>query len=126
MQSNNNTAIVLRFFDEVFDRDNFSYIDEIIAPDYTFNGAPSSAERTKQWAKRKRRKYKDLRFQIEDLTGHGDAVSFNWTMRGFNSESSDELVIRRGQSQLTFRAGQCVSNVQTKRDAGPGQTMAFT
>jgi hypothetical protein len=83
-----------------------------IAPDYTFNGLPISAKRTRTWAKRKRTRYRNLPFRIEDLRAQGESVSFAWTMQGNDTESAGLLVVRRGRTEVEFRAGRCVSNAQ--------------
>jgi hypothetical protein len=108
----------------VFTTGNFDYIDEIIGPDYSFNGHPSSAERTKTWAKRKRKRYKNIKFQIDRLTAVGPTVSFDWMMRGEDTESFGEEVVRMGSSELTFRNGRCVANRQREAETNNTPPMA--
>jgi SnoaL-like polyketide cyclase len=114
--ADDNAQVIRRFFEEVFTKGNFDYIDEIIGPDYTFNGRPSSAERTKTWAKRKRKRYKNIKFQIERLTAVGRIVTFGWIMRGEDTESFGEEVVRMGSSELAFRNGRCVANRQSEAE----------
>ena len=121
MPSRDNVEIIERFFREVFDRGNFDYIDDIIDPQYTFNGSPTSAESTKQWARKKRTKYRNLRFQIAITNVQDDSLSVKWEMSG-DLEAGGEPVVKKGLNQLIFRAGRCISNYQTDSDTDHGHT----
>jgi hypothetical protein len=112
MAHGDHSKIVTQFFNEVFARGNFDFIDRIIASDYSFNGSPSSAERTKTWAKRKKKRYGKLHFSITNLMEKEGSVSFEWTMTGINLENGGESVRKVGRNTLTFRNGRCIANHQ--------------
>jgi hypothetical protein len=116
------SILIKKFFHEVFGAGNLDYIDTIIDPHYTFNGNPSSAARTKEWARKKRTKYRNLRFRIDFVDEADDSASFNWQMSG---EENGELVVKKGFNQLAFRAGRCVSNRQTDSDVDRQRTVSI-
>ena len=84
--SEENKAIVRRFWEEAFNTGNLAVVDEIFAPDYghiTTGGTMGHGpEHVKQTITRDRIGFPDFRFTIEEMIAEGDKVVVRWTARG--------------------------------------------
>ena len=80
MSTEDNKAIVQRYWEELWNTGNLASIEEIFAPDYVVR----IAERTKRNVSLWRTAFPDLHFTIEDILAEGDKVVVRWTVRGTN------------------------------------------
>jgi steroid delta-isomerase-like uncharacterized protein len=82
-----NTALIRRFYEEVWGKGNLDVADEIFAPDYVRHD-PRAAdpvpgpEGQKRVAGDFRRAFPDLRFDVELILAEGDLVAARWTASG--------------------------------------------
>ena len=85
MSTQDNLALVQRWFNEVFTQGNLSVADEIFAADYVNHdptGWPQGPQGAKAAASAYRAGYSDLAFTIEDQIADGDRVATRWTAHG--------------------------------------------
>jgi len=109
--SDHNKALVVRFFEQVFNQGNLGVIDDLIGPNYAFNGHPTSAADTKAWAQGLRARFPDLHFVIETILAEDDKVALRWRMTGTDS-SSQQKVTTTGTNILVVVSGKALSNDQ--------------
>jgi predicted ester cyclase len=86
MSTEENKAVVRRFFEELLSTDNLALADEILSPDFRlyFAGSPDPMDlkRYKDFLAARRATFPDRRFAVEDMIAEGDKVSARFTMRG--------------------------------------------
>lgn len=85
MSTQDNRAVVQRWFNEVFTQGNLGVADEIFASDYVNHdptGWPQGPQGAKAAASAYRAGYSDLAFTIEDQIAEGDRVTTRWTAHG--------------------------------------------
>ena len=86
MSTEENKAVVRRFFEELLSTDNLALADEILSPDFRFYFAgspdPMDLKRYKDFLAARRAAFPDRRFAVEDMIAEGDKVSARFTMRG--------------------------------------------
>ena len=104
-----NKANTARFFDQVFNEGNMNVVDELISPDYKFNGVATSAAATKGWATGLRTAFPDLHFAIEAILAEHDSVALRWRMTGTKAGVKGHVV---GTNILVFADGQAITNDQ--------------
>ncbi len=86
--SEENKALVRRYFEEIWDKGNLELIDELFTTNFVRHG-PSATEGEvrglegfKGVVSMYRTAFPDLRVPIEDLIAEGDRVVTRWTARG--------------------------------------------
>jgi steroid delta-isomerase-like uncharacterized protein len=82
--SKQNKMIAHRLLDELWNRENFAVVDELVASDYDGHSStefygPGGA---KQFVSQVHKAFPDFRFTIEDQIAEGDKVATRWTARG--------------------------------------------
>jgi len=85
MSTEENKAIVRRFYEEVFNKKNLAYVDEFIAPGGIDHGLPpglSGIEGTRSFIGMYLAAFPDLHMTFDDLVAEGDRVVIRWTCRG--------------------------------------------
>jgi len=85
MSTERNKTITRRYFDELWNQNNFAVIDEIIAPEvvgYASGQTFSGTDALRQRSKNLRAIYSDVSFTIEDQIAEGDKTLVRWTFRG--------------------------------------------
>lgn len=84
--SDQNSAIVERFGDEVWNKGNMAAVDELVAPDFVGYGpgrrVTRGPEELKQVVASVRAAFPDMTFTVEDEIVSGDKVVTRWTGRG--------------------------------------------
>ncbi|WP_224243817.1 ester cyclase [Hyalangium gracile] len=111
MSVHENKKLVRNFWEQVFNHGNMAPIDQLIGPDYTYNGQPGTASGTKAWAEALRKQLPDMHFTIEDLIGEEDKVAIRWTLVGTDS-TSGQRVTSSATNIITLRHGRAISNWQ--------------
>ena len=116
-----NKENVSQFFDGVFNKGNLALIERMIGPGYTYNGQPTSAEGTKQWAMGLRQAFPDLHFTVDEILGEGEKVAIRWTMVGTDAKTNQKMTTS-GTNIITNNAqGQAIANWQ---NGGTMQSLA--
>ena len=85
MSTEENKALIRRFWEEVFNGRNLDLIDELCAPnfvDHGMNNQESNAEGFKQMLSMWFNAFPDLHVTIDDLFAEGDRCATRWTGRG--------------------------------------------
>jgi steroid delta-isomerase-like uncharacterized protein len=86
MSTEENKAVVRRFFEELLSTDNLAIADELLSPDFYFYFAgspePMDLESYKEFLAARRRAFPDRRFVVEEMIAEGEKVSARFTMRG--------------------------------------------
>ena len=81
-----NKAILLRIWDEIFNEGAMEKVDELYAPDFVYHGPVGyeirGREGLKQLVAMLHTSFTDLHFTVDDLIAEGDKVVSVWTMRG--------------------------------------------
>ena len=86
--SEENKALARRFMDEVYNKGNVDFIDEIVASTYVVydpnnpGGISGGVEGAKQFVEMYRSAFPDLQITVEDLIAEGEKVVTRWTARG--------------------------------------------
>jgi steroid delta-isomerase-like uncharacterized protein len=86
--SEENKALARRFVDEVYNKGNVDFIDEVVVPNWVEHdpsspeGMNSGVEGAKRFVEMYRNAFPDLRVTAEDLIAEGDKVVMRWTARG--------------------------------------------
>ena len=86
MLTENNKALIRRFYEEVFNKRNLAALDDFYAPDHVDHslppGLPVSPEGTKQAIAVMMEGFPDLHITIEDMIAEGDKVVTRFTTHG--------------------------------------------
>jgi predicted ester cyclase len=109
--SDQNKQIITRFFEEVFNKGNMDVVDEVIGPDYTYNGEPTTAAGTKGWAESLRQKFPDLHFTIEAILAEDDKVALRWRMTA-TDPITKQPIFALGTNIIVLVSGQALTNDQ--------------
>ena len=85
--SEENKALVRRWFEELFNQGNLDVADEIVAQDHTLHdpvigGLPTGPEGDKQIVNTYHGAFPDASITVEDQIAEGDEVATRWTGRG--------------------------------------------
>jgi steroid delta-isomerase-like uncharacterized protein len=86
--SEENKALVRRYFEEIWDKGNLEVIDELFTTDFVRHGPTAiegevrGQEGFESFVSSYRTGLPDLRVSIEDLIAEGDRVVTRWTARG--------------------------------------------
>lgn len=85
-----NTALVLRFYEEVWNRGNVDVTSEVFAPDYVRHDlrpseAPPGPAGQAKVAADFRAAFPDLRMVVDLILAEGDLVAARWTTEGTNT-----------------------------------------
>jgi len=84
--SEENKALMRRFYQEVVNGGNLDLIDQFVAPDFVehevFPGLSADREGMKRFFVMMRSAFPDLRMDVDDLIAEGDKVVSRVTMRG--------------------------------------------
>ena len=106
MSTEQNKAILRRFFEELFNRGDLSVADEIVAVDYLAHdpapGETPGLQGLKEFVTSTRTAFPDVTFTIDDEIAEGDKVATRWTFRGTHQ---DEFAgIPASGNHVTFSA----------------------
>lgn len=88
MSTETNKAIIRRFFDGAFEKEDLAVLDEIVAPDQvsrgpgTPPGMPPGPEGSKMFIVAYRSAFPDLHFTIDEQIAEGNTVVTRWTAHG--------------------------------------------
>lgn len=92
MSTEDNKALVRRFYDEVFNNKNLAGVDAFVAPNIIDHslppGAPGEIEGVRQTITMFLTAFPDLNLTLEDIIAEGDKVVVRWTMRGTHQGAS--------------------------------------
>jgi steroid delta-isomerase-like uncharacterized protein len=87
MSTEDNKALVRRWFEELFNQGNLAIADEIVAADHIYTdpstpGLPPGPAAAKLTTDLYRSAFPDAHITIEDVVAEGDKVVTHWTARG--------------------------------------------
>jgi steroid delta-isomerase-like uncharacterized protein len=87
VSTEDNKALVRRWFEELFNDAKLDVADEIVTPDHVSHDTstpehPPGPEGERQLVNLVRGAFSDGRITIEDLVAEGDRVAVRWTFRG--------------------------------------------
>jgi steroid delta-isomerase-like uncharacterized protein len=86
MSVKSNKAVIVRFWEEVFNGRNFNLVDSLFTQDYVYHGAAGQevrgGEGLKQFLTMFFSAFPDLRAEVEDVFGEGDKVVSRAMCRG--------------------------------------------
>jgi steroid delta-isomerase-like uncharacterized protein len=90
MATEENKALVRRFYEEVWDRGNVEFAQEVFAGDYLRHdlrptAAAPGGQGQRQIAAAFRAAFPDLRWHVDLLLAEGDLVAGRWTASGTNT-----------------------------------------
>lgn len=92
MSTEENKALVRRFYEEVFNNKNMAGVDAFVAPsviDHSLPpGAPGGIEGVRQTITMFLTAFPDLHLTLEDIIAEEDKVVVRWTMRGTHQGAS--------------------------------------
>jgi predicted ester cyclase len=74
MTPDENKALIRRWIEEVWNKNDYRIVDELIPPD--------AREGVKQWHAMLHRAFPDAQFTIEEMIAEGDKVVVRWTGAG--------------------------------------------
>jgi predicted ester cyclase len=103
--SDYNKSLTVKFFEQVFNQQDYALVAALLSPDYQFNGVPTSAADTVAWAKSLHAKFPDLHFVIEAILGEDEKVALRWRLL-----TKDGYVT--GTNILVFVNGKALRNDQ--------------
>ena len=80
-------ALIRRFYEEVWNRGNLDYLDQVIPPDHIFRipgfmPGPFGRKEFRQLVATYRTAFPDVHFTIDDQIAEGDRVVHRWTAQG--------------------------------------------
>jgi steroid delta-isomerase-like uncharacterized protein len=122
MSTEDNKAIVRRFFEEVLNQGNLALTNELNAPNWVYQDPDAPDVRTiedyRQWFTQIRSAYPDFHVTIEDPVAEGDQVVVRYSWRGTNTgdfvtpamqiPATGKHVMATGMSIVRFAGGKGV------------------
>jgi len=114
-ESDYNKSLTVKFFEQVFNQQNYDIVKVVISPYYKFNGVATSADQTVAWAKSLQVKYPGLHFSIEAILGEDEKVALRWRMDVTDPSSKVKGYVS-GTNILVFVSGQALTNDQAGGD----------
>jgi steroid delta-isomerase-like uncharacterized protein len=98
-----NEAIARRFLDELWNRNNFGLVDQLLASGY--DGHSSTAirgpEGAMEFVPRLRNAFPDFQFSILDQIAEGDKVATRWIIRGTHEGEFEGMPPSGKQIEMT-------------------------
>ncbi len=88
MSAQENKDLARRFMEEVWNKGNLNFVDEVTDPNFLSHDPASpedvggGVEGTRRFVEMYRSAFPDLRMTVEDLIAEGDKVVVRWTARG--------------------------------------------
>ena len=85
MSTEDNKALVRRFYEEVFNQRNLALVDQLFSTNHVFHNPPTTLhgrEEFKQLLSLYITAFPDARFTVEDEIAEGDRVASRYTFRG--------------------------------------------
>ena len=114
-ESDYNKSLTVKFFEQVFNQQNYDLVKVLISPNYKFNGVATTADQTVAWAKSLHAKYPGLHFSIETILGEDEKVALRWRMDVTEPNSKLKGYVS-GTNILVFVSGQALTNDQAGGD----------
>ena len=123
MSEEDNKAVVLRYFDERWNKKNFAIVDELSPGD--------DAEGHKSWLAATHAAIGNLRFSVDRVVAEDDQVVLLWTVTGVHQGEYEGVpptgrnITYRGLAMLRVEDGQIVDDVAFSEGFGTviaGQT----
>jgi steroid delta-isomerase-like uncharacterized protein len=80
----NNKAIARRFLDELWNRENFVAVDQLLASDYDGHSSTEirGPDGSKKFVSKLRIAFPDFQFKVVDQVAEGDKVATRWKICG--------------------------------------------
>jgi predicted ester cyclase len=113
--SDYNKSLTVKFFEKVFNEQNYDIVSSMLSPDYKYNGRPTSAAETVTWAEGLRQKYPDLHFIIEAILGEDEKVALRWRMTVTDPASGTKGYVT-GTNIIVFVDSKALTNDQAGGD----------
>jgi len=110
-ESDYNKSLTVKFFEQVFNQQDYDLVKVLISPDYKFNGLATTTEQTVAWAKSLHTKYPGLHFSIEAILGEDEKVALRWRMDVTEPNTKLKGYVS-GTNILVFVSGQALTNDQ--------------
>lgn len=86
MSAEENRALLRRYVEEVWDKQNPAAIDEFLAPNYRRHRSPNIEPLTREGQKQLlilfRAAFSDVQLSVEEVIAEGNRIAFRSTMRG--------------------------------------------
>jgi predicted ester cyclase len=86
MSAEQNKALLHRYIEEVWDKENLAAVDEFLAPTYKRHRSPTlpplTLEEQKQLLTGFRDAFADIKITVEEVIAEGDKIGFRSTMNG--------------------------------------------
>jgi predicted ester cyclase len=132
-----NKAIMLRFYEEVWDKGNVAVVDEVFAPYYLthdsnarLSGGAESSEEQKKIVEGVRSLLSEYSFTPEYLVAEGDKVAARWTIKGkpkglINLISADQFEVS-GANIFRLADGKVVEIWNHRDDLGVQQQLGIS
>jgi predicted ester cyclase len=109
--SDYNKSLTVKFFEQVFNQQNYDLVKTLINPNYKFNGVATTADQTVAWAKSLQAQYPGLRFSIEAILGEDEKVALRWRMDVTDPKTGANGYVS-GTNIIVFVSGQALTNDQ--------------
>ena len=107
--SDSNKAAVVRFWNEVLNGQDFDVLEEVLGPDYKFNGVPGTPAGVEAWVKSLHAQMPNMLFIIEQTLAEEATVGILWRL--LPDQSAPDKYIRGGNF-IVFEGGKAISNDQ--------------
>jgi len=105
MSTEENKAVVRRFFGELLSSDNLALADELLSPGFRFyfagNPDPMDLKSYKGFLAARRGAFPDRSFVVEEMIAEGDKVSARFTMRGTHDGELQGIAPSRKEVTMT-------------------------
>ena len=122
--SKENKALAKRIVQEIWNKGNLEFADEIVAPNYADNvagdGSPIGPDGFKQAVVGIRSAFPDIYITIDDMISEDDKVALIWTFTGTHKgelmgiEPTDKKVKVSGMYLYKFKDGKLVERSGTR------------
>jgi steroid delta-isomerase-like uncharacterized protein len=101
--SKQNKMIAYRLLDELWNRENFAVVDELVASDYDGHSSTEfrGPEGAIQFVSQVHKAFSDFHFIIEDQIAEGDKVATRWTARGTHQGEFQGMSATGKQTTMT-------------------------
>jgi predicted ester cyclase len=114
-----NKAVVRKYVDEVWNKQNLAAADELLADSFKIigTGYQPDKEGEKEFVRKHRKAFPDMHYQIKELVAEGDKVSANIVGKGthkgewLGKAPTGNKVTVRGNARFTIKDGKITESV---------------